>query len=79
MMIPLSQGSVVSAIGRGITSIIRAIAFVLEAIIGAIVGVSTTVDESSSCHLNLFITGNCGDFQRHYGHSMLSLWKTPLY
>ncbi|KAN0118988.1 hypothetical protein V8E52_004760 [Russula decolorans] len=32
------MGSVVSAIGRGITSIIRAIAFVLESIIGAIVG-----------------------------------------
>jgi hypothetical protein len=53
MVIPVSQGSVVSAIGRGITSIIRAIAFVLESIIGAIVGVRTIVDESSASHLNL--------------------------
>ena len=79
MVIPVSQGSVVSAIGRGITSIIRAIAFVLESIIGAIVGVRTIPNESSACHLNLFITGNCGDIQRHYGHYMLSLWKTPFY
>jgi hypothetical protein len=53
MVIPVSQGSVVSAIGGGITSIIRAIAFVLESVIGAIVGVRTIVDEYSASHLNL--------------------------
>ena len=53
MVIPVSQGSVVSAIGHGINSIISAIAMVLESIVGAIVGVRTIVDESSASHLNL--------------------------
>ena len=52
MVFPLSQGSVVSAIGYGLNSVISAIASVLEAIIGAIVSVSTIVGESSS-HLNM--------------------------
>jgi hypothetical protein len=52
---PVSQGSIVSAIGYGINSIISGIAFVLESIIGAIVGVRTVtvVDKSSASHLNL--------------------------
>jgi hypothetical protein len=45
MVFPVSQGSVVSAIGYGINSIISAIASVLETIIGAIVSVRTIVDE----------------------------------
>ena len=53
MVIPVSQGSVVSAIGHGINSIISAIAAVLETIIGAIVSVRTIVDESFASHLNL--------------------------
>jgi hypothetical protein len=74
---------VVSTIGSAINSIISAIAAVLETIIGAIVSVRTFVDLSSACHLNLFITGNCGDIHNYYGHSMLSLlrkrWKKPLF
>ena len=41
MVFAVSQGSVVSAIGHGINSVIRAIASVLETIIGAIVTVRT--------------------------------------
>lgn len=41
MEVPVSQGSVVSAIGYGINSVISAIAAVLETIIGAIVAVRT--------------------------------------
>jgi hypothetical protein len=53
----------------------------LETIIGAIVSVRTTIVvvilffciSSESV-----ITGNRGDIQRYYGHSMLSLlWKSP--
>jgi hypothetical protein len=44
MVFPVFQGSVVSAIGRGIIGIISAIAFVMESIVGAIVGVRTIVD-----------------------------------
>ena len=81
MEFPVSQGSVVSAIGYGINSIISAIAAVLETIIGAIVSVRNITDESFAPNLNLFMTGNRGDIQRHYGHSLLSLlWrKTPYY
>ena len=74
MMFLVSQGSVVSAIGRGLSAIISAIAAVLEAIIGAIVAVRTTiVDESSFISSESVITGNRGDIRCYYGHSMLSL------
>ena len=53
MVIPVSQGSVVSAIGHGLSSIVRAIGAVLESIIGAVFGVRTIVDETSASHLNL--------------------------
>ena len=81
MVFPVFQGSVVSSIGYGLNSIISAIAAVLETIIGAIVSVRKVVAESSASHLNLCFTGNCGDIQHYYGHSMLSLlWKSsPLY
>jgi len=53
MVFPVSQGSVVSAIGYGINSIISAIAAVLETIIGAIVSVRIIVGESSASNLNM--------------------------
>jgi hypothetical protein len=51
MVFPVSQGSVVSAIGYGINSIISAIAAVLETIIGAIVTVRTGLLWTTPLHL----------------------------
>jgi len=79
MVFPVSQGSIVSAIGYGINSIISAIASVLETIISAIVSVRTIVERVFFISSEFAITGDCGDIQRHYRHSMLSLlWKAPL-
>jgi hypothetical protein len=75
MELPVSQGSVVSAIGYGINSVISAIAAVLETIIGAIVAVRTFCGQVLCISSESAITGNRSDLRHYYRHSMLSLLR----